>query len=149
MWGGWQAGGKAQSQEGKMMYRREARALRRCLSGYEQMLQVNQPDGPVLYLASTYTLLLPAGWLVSKIKSSFAGREGWRPSVGTETWLHTSHSPTGSWLPMEGCGGGCCAHKRLFPILGVPLPFPDRSDFVWQTGITGCCHGEGYDVTRE
>lgn len=40
-------------------------------------------------------------------------------------------------------------HKWLLSILGVHLPFADGRDFVWQTGIAGCCHGDGYDVTRE
>lgn len=103
------------------MYRREARALPRCLRGYEQMLQVSQPDGPVLYLASTYILLLPAGWPVSKIKSSLTGREGRLPSAGTETGLRTSHNPTEPWLPMQGCGGCRCVSQVTSSHPGCPF----------------------------
>ena len=39
------------------------------------MLQVSQPDTPELNLASTYTMLLLAGWPVSEIKF-FSGGEG-------------------------------------------------------------------------
>lgn len=39
-----------------------------------QMLQVSQPDTPELNLASTYTMLLLAGWPVSKTEL-FSGRE--------------------------------------------------------------------------
>lgn len=40
-----------------------------------QKLQVSQPDTPELNLASTYTILLLAGWPVSEIEF-FSGGEG-------------------------------------------------------------------------
>lgn len=50
--------------------------------------QASQPDVPVLYLASTHVMLLPAGWPISKIKGSLISRAGslpalhWDPQTG-------------------------------------------------------------------
>lgn len=121
-------------------------SLCRCFGDEGQMLQVSQPDAPELNLASTYTMLLLAGWPVSKRALQWQGRWSWLPSVGTPALRHSSRR---SWLPVQGSEADVRTSQMTPSHPGAHLPFPDGRDFVWQTSIAGCCHGDDYDVTRE
>lgn len=75
MRGQW-AEGEVRNQEGKeRLTDSKARALITAQVFEGQISEGSQPDIPVLYLASTHVILLPAVWPVSKIKSSSISRE--------------------------------------------------------------------------
>ena len=69
-------GGAVRNQEGEERWA-DGKAIALVLVFWDegQMLQVSHPDTPELNLASTYTMLLLAGWPVSEIKF-FSGGEG-------------------------------------------------------------------------
>lgn len=102
-------------------------------------------DVSVLSLAFTQKILRLAAWPASEIKcSSVSGEAVILPPPG--------HWPvTQQQQPLQACaavGWRLCLANDSFPSW-VHLPFPNGIDIVWQTSMAGCCHGYGYDVTRE
>lgn len=106
------AGGKVRSQEGKGDVQTGSPSFARCLRGYQQTLQVDQPDVPVLYLASTYTLA--SGWLAclkDKELSPMAGKAVLAALRGDTDAVVPATVPPGVGCPCRVVRADAVPHK--------------------------------------